>query len=186
MIDHEQAPDHRIVVGVDNSAGSAEALRWALAHARQTGGSVVAVTAWQAPPTYASGRTPTGLSDDAGIVRQAERALTETVAQVLGGEDDPVAVTTRVIEGPGAQVLLAAGKGAELLVLGSRGHGVFAGMLLGSVSRHCVQHATCPTVVIPEQASPVTAESLSQFTQSLAMPLRQRDPMTAIRDQFAR
>jgi nucleotide-binding universal stress UspA family protein len=151
MIVQEQTPEHRIVVGVDNSAGSAEALRWALAHARLTGGSVEAVTAWQVPPmyAYAYGWTPTGI-DDAGIIRYAEKTLTETVAQVLGGDDRPVAITTRVVEGPAAQVLLAAGKGAELLVLGSRGHGAFAGMLLGSVSQHCVQHAACPTVVIPE------------------------------------
>ena len=151
MIAQEQAQDRRIVVGVDNSAGSAHALRWALAYARQTGGSVEAVTAWQVPAmyAYAYGWTPTGI-DNAGIIRYAEKSLTETVTQVLGAEDNPVAVTTRVIDGPAAQVLLTAGKGAELLVLGSRGHGAFAGMLLGSVSQHCVQHAACPTVVIPE------------------------------------
>ncbi|MET0415328.1 MAG: universal stress protein, partial [Actinoplanes sp.] len=93
---------------------------------------------------------PTGI-DDAGIIRYAEKSLNETVAQVLSAEDNPVAITTRVIDGPAAPVLLAAGKGAELLVLGSRGHGAFAGMLLGSVSQHCVQHAPCPTVVIPNR-----------------------------------
>ncbi|MEU4624797.1 universal stress protein [Actinoplanes sp. NPDC023801] len=151
MIDQELEQDHRIVVGIDNSAGSAEALRWALAHARLTGGSVEAVTAWQVPPAYAYtyGWTPTGI-DDAGIVRYAEKTLAETVAQVQGEDDHPIPVTTRVMEGPAAQVLLDAGKGAELMVLGSRGHGAFSGMLLGSVSQHCVQHATCPTVVIPK------------------------------------
>jgi nucleotide-binding universal stress UspA family protein len=151
MIDQESVQDRRIVVGVDNSAGSAEALRWALAHARLTGGSVDAVTAWQVPPmyAYAYGWTPTGI-DDAGIIRYAEKTLAETVAQAQGEDDHPVPVTTRVMEGPAAQVLLDAGKGAELMVLGSRGHGAFAGMLLGSVSQHCVQHATCPTVVIPK------------------------------------
>jgi nucleotide-binding universal stress UspA family protein len=151
MIDQDPTPDHRIVVGVDSSAGSAEALRWALAHARLTGASVEAVTAWQVPPihVYAAGWRPTGIDDD-GIIRYAEKALAETVAQVQGEDDHPVPVTTRVTEGPAAQVLLEAGKGAELMVLGSRGHGAFSGMLLGSVSQHCVQHATCPTVVIPE------------------------------------
>ena len=152
MLEQHQTQDHRIVVGIDNSAASAEALRWALAHARLTGGSVEAVAAWQMPLMYASayGWTPPGIHDDEGIARYAEKALAETVAQVMDGEDNPVGVTIRVLEGPAAQVLLAAGKGAELLVLGSRGHGAFAGMLLGSVSQHCVQHATCPTVVIPE------------------------------------
>jgi nucleotide-binding universal stress UspA family protein len=72
------------------------------------------------------------------------------VAQAQSEDDHPVLVSTRVMEGPAAQVLLDAGRGAELMVLGSRGHGAFAGMLLGSVSQHCVQHATCPTVVIPK------------------------------------
>ncbi|WIM97320.1 universal stress protein [Actinoplanes oblitus] len=155
MIRQEQVPDHRIVVGVDNSEGAAEALRWALAHARLTGATVEAVTAWQVPPmyAYAYGWTPTGI-DDAGIIRYAEKTLTEIVEQAQAGDDQPVAVTTRVTEGPTARVLLAAGKGADLLVLGSRGNGAFAGMLLGSVSQHCVQHATCPTVVVPEQTGP--------------------------------
>ncbi|MEV8510482.1 universal stress protein [Actinoplanes sp. NPDC051475] len=151
MINQEQVHDHRIVVGVDNSAGSREALRWALAHARLTGATVEAVTVWQVPPmyAYAYGWLPTGIND-ADIIRYAEKALAETVAQVHGGDNYSVQVTTRVVEGPAAQVLLAAAKGAELIVLGSRGHGAFAGMLLGSVSQHCVQHATCPTVIIPE------------------------------------
>ncbi|MEV4280057.1 universal stress protein [Actinoplanes xinjiangensis] len=151
MNEQEQASDHRIVVGVDNSAGSVEALRWALAHARLTGYTVEAITAWQVPPTYvhAAGWRPTGI-DDAGIIGYAEKTLAEAVAQVQGEDDHPVPVTTHVLQGPAAQVLIEAGKGAELMVLGSRGHGAFSGMLLGSVSRHCVQHAICPTVVIPK------------------------------------
>jgi nucleotide-binding universal stress UspA family protein len=149
MVDQER--EHRIVVGVDNSAASREALRWAFTYARLTGGSVEAVAAWQVPPmyVYAAGWTPTGI-DDAGIARYAEKTLAETVAQVQGEYDHPVSVTTHVRQGPAAQVLLDAGNGAELMVLGSRGHGAFAGMLLGSVSQHCVQHATCPTVIIPK------------------------------------
>jgi nucleotide-binding universal stress UspA family protein len=147
----QQVPDHRVVVGIDNSAGSAEALRWALAYAQLTGATIEAVTAWQVPPmyVYAYGWTPTGI-DNADIIRYAEKTLAETVAQVRDGQDHPAPVTTQVMEGPAAQVLLEAGTGAELMVLGSRGHGAFAGMLLGSVSQHCVQHATCPTVVIPK------------------------------------
>ncbi|SDS71029.1 universal stress protein [Actinoplanes derwentensis] len=151
MVDQKPVQDHRIVVGVDSSAGSVEALRWALAYARLTGGSVEAVAAWQVPPmyVYAAGWTPTGI-DDAGIIRYTEKTLAETVAQAQDQQDSPVPVTTRVVQGPAVQVLVEAGKGAELMVLGSRGHGAFAGMLLGSVSQHCVQHATCPTVVIPK------------------------------------
>jgi nucleotide-binding universal stress UspA family protein len=149
MIEQQEPHDHRIVVGIDNSTSSAEALRWALAYARLTGGTVEAVSAWQAPATYGWTVTET---EAAGLVGHAEKAATETVAHVMGERSQPVVVTTHVTEGPAAQVLLAAGKGAELLVLGSRGHGAFAGMLLGSVSQHCVQHAACPTVIIPERS----------------------------------
>ncbi|KUL41254.1 universal stress protein [Actinoplanes awajinensis] len=150
MIDQERVADRRIVVGVDGSAGSKRALCWALGQARMSGASVEAVAAWQVPPmyAYAYGWAPTGI-DDAGIVTFAEKALAETVAEVLGKEQHPIPVTTRVVEGPAAQVLLAAGNGAQMLVVGSRGHGAFAGMMLGSVSQHCVQHAACPTAVIP-------------------------------------
>lgn len=65
------------------------------------------------------------------------------------GDAAPVPVLTRVLHGHPAQVLLDAAGGTQLLVVGSRGHGAFAGMLLGSVSQHCVQHASCPVVVVP-------------------------------------
>jgi nucleotide-binding universal stress UspA family protein len=58
-------------------------------------------------------------------------------------------IVTRVVQGHPAQVLLDAARGADLLVVGSRGHGTLAGMLLGSVSQHCVQHSPCPVVVVP-------------------------------------
>jgi nucleotide-binding universal stress UspA family protein len=54
----------------------------------------------------------------------------------------------QVIEGPPARVLIDASQNADLLVVGSRGHGAFAGMLIGSVSQHCVHHASCPVVVV--------------------------------------
>ena len=100
-------------------------------------------------------------SADDGIAAMAEKALAETVADVVGTQDKPVEVRPTVAEGPAAQVLLAAAAGAELLVVGSRGHGGFAGMLLGSVSQHCAHHAPCPVVVIPDDDSrtaPVTVK----------------------------
>jgi len=86
------------------------------------------------------------------IAGAAEKILAEAVADVAGPEQESPPVVTRIAEGPPAQVLLNAATGAELLVVGSRGHGTFAGMLLGSVSQHCVQHAPCPVVVIPDEA----------------------------------
>ena len=78
------------------------------------------------------------------------KVLAETVADVVGTQDPPAAVHIAVAEGHAAQVLLTAAAGADLLVVGSRGRGAFAGMLLGSVSRRCAQHAPCAVVVIPD------------------------------------
>jgi nucleotide-binding universal stress UspA family protein len=138
---------HRIVVGVDSSPGSRAALLWALAQARLTGATVEAVTAWQNPIVY-DGWIPAA-PDSYVVAEMAEKVLARTVADAVGTQDRPVDVRTAVAEGPAAQVLLTAAAGAELLVVGSRGHGAFAGMLLGSVSQHCVQHPPCAVVVVP-------------------------------------
>jgi nucleotide-binding universal stress UspA family protein len=147
MIDQTRLEDRRIVVGVDSSRGSKTALRWALGQARMTGATIQAVTAWQNPLVY-DGWVPA--PDSYSIAAVTEKVLAEAVADVVGTQDQPVCVLTAVAEGPAAQVLLAAATGAELLVVGSRGRGAFAGMLLGSVSQHCVQHAPCAVVVIPD------------------------------------
>jgi nucleotide-binding universal stress UspA family protein len=151
---HEQ--DRRIVVGVDSSHGSQSALRWALAQARRTGSTVEAVAAWQDPVMYGYSYGWVAMpSEDLGAI--TEKVLAETVADVVGTQGQPVEVRTTVAQGPAAQVLVTAASGAELLVVGSRGHGAFAGMLLGSVSQHCVQHSPCAVVVVPDDdVSPAT------------------------------
>ncbi|MFD5466526.1 universal stress protein [Kitasatospora sp. NPDC127059] len=135
----------RIVVGVDGSGSSRAALRWALRQAALVGATVEAVTTWEYPVYYGLGM-PMLDGDFAGF---AGKALAEAVAEEAG-RDCPVEVQERVARGNAAQVLLMAAEGAELLVLGSRGHGGFTGALLGSVTQHCVQHASCPVVVIRE------------------------------------
>jgi len=139
--------DHRtprIVVGVDGSPSSKAALRWAVRQAERTGAVVEAVTAWWYPTGY--GMAPT--SDWAvDLERTAEKTLVEALAEVSGVAPD-VVVSPRVAEGHPADVLLRAARGADLLVVGSRGHGGFAAALLGSVSQHCTQHAPCPVLVI--------------------------------------
>lgn len=154
MIDQTHAEDRRIVVGVDSSHGSKAALGWALNQARLTGAAVEAVAAWQQPPTYeySYGAIPFPSSDDS-IAAITEKVLAETVADVVATGDQPVDVRIKVARGPAAQVLLEAAVGAELLVVGSRGHGAFAGMLLGSVSQHCTHHAPCPVIVVPNDDS---------------------------------
>jgi nucleotide-binding universal stress UspA family protein len=157
MTGQEAPKDRYIVVGVDSSHGSKSALGWALAQARLTGMAVEAVAAWQQPATYAYpyGAIPFPSPGD-DIAATAEKILTETVAEAVGKGGRPVDVRVKVAHGPAAQVLLAAAAGAELLVVGSRGHGAFAGMLLGSVSQHCTHHSPCPVTVVPDDDKPRT------------------------------
>ncbi len=133
-----------IVVGVDGSDPSKRALRWAANQAKLTGATLKAVTSWEYPPTL--GWAPPYPSDfDPN--EDARKALQETIDAVLGPEAAVVA-QVEVTEGHPAFVLTEAARGAELLVVGSRGHGAFAGMLLGSVSEYCAAHAPCPVVVV--------------------------------------
>jgi len=134
---------NRIVVGVDGSAPSRRALAWAAHEARLRGDSLVAVIAWHVPAQLGYPAVPTFAFDFEGAARQE---LAEVLEQELG-EDAP-AVLPRVEHGPAAAVLIDASRGADLLVVGSRGHGEFSGMLLGSVSQHCTAHAHCPVVVV--------------------------------------
>jgi nucleotide-binding universal stress UspA family protein len=136
----------RIVAGVDGSPSAHSALRWAIRQAELTGGSVDAVIAWEYPASYSGyGMAAVGVSDF-GLAGWAEKALAEEVAAAAGGST--VDVRMQVTEGSPARVLLNASDGADLLVVGSRGHGGFAEALLGSVGQHCVHHARCPVVVI--------------------------------------
>ena len=138
-------PRH-VVVGVDGSDESTGALRWALAEARLTPSQVVAVAAWHWPAS-AVGIIPLTDVDLAAGARDAAQTAVDSVVQE---GDAPVEV--RVREGLPAPVLLEAARSADLLVVGSRGHGAFSGLLLGSVSQHCVSHATCPVVVVRSSA----------------------------------
>ena len=133
-----------IVVGVDGSDCSKDALRWAARQAELTGATVDAIMAWRFPAFY--GWAPAD-SEDLDFRRFAVQALADAVDEVFGG-DHPDWLRTRVAEGHAAQVLVEASAGAELLVVGSRGHGGFTGLLLGSVSTYCVHHARCPVTVI--------------------------------------
>ncbi len=138
--------DEFIVVGVDGSEASKDALRWAARQARLTGAELRAVCAWQMPTGY--GWIPDISEFD--FAAEARSGLDGTVADALGA-DPGVKVTTDVRQGHPATVLIEASQGAALLVVGSRGHGAFAGMLLGSVSQHCAQHASCPVLIMRHQ-----------------------------------
>ena len=135
----------RIVVGVDGSESSRDALRWAKTQADLTGAELVVVTAWSFPiaayPTLV-GYVPMGDAFDLEV--QSRSALESVVKETLGD----VPVTYEVIEGHPANVLVDAAQDAQLVVVGSRGHGGFVGSLIGSISQHVVAHAPCPVVVV--------------------------------------
>jgi len=133
----------RIVVGVDGFEPSRAALRWAIHQAKLTGAVVDAVTAWHIPA--GSGLVPPAdmpdYQDDARIV------LTEAITEMCS-IDPEVEVRPYVVEGRAGPVLVDAAEGAELLVVGCRGHSGFAEALLGSVGQFCVHHAPCPVVIM--------------------------------------
>ncbi len=74
--------------------------------------------------------------------------MAETMLDKVAADHPEVTIDLTVEEGHPAPVLVTASKGASLLVVGSRGHGEFAGMLIGSVSEHCVTNAHCPVLVL--------------------------------------
>jgi nucleotide-binding universal stress UspA family protein len=138
-----------IVVGVDHSPGARAALRFALEEARLRQATLRVVHAWQfgyiGAPGF-EGALPAVGGELEDFRRAAEAALDETLRDV-GADTDGVAIERRD-QGTAAAVLVEESRGAELLVVGSRGHGGFAQLLLGSVSQQCAQHAFCPVVIV--------------------------------------
>jgi len=137
----------RIVVGVDGSDSSKQALRWGVHYAELTGGTVTAVKAWDFPPMHGARWLPPSSSDAAALENRSRKAVADAVAEVVGARS-PVKIESEVVYGSPAGVLLDAAQGAALLVVGSRGLGGVSGLLLGSVAQHCTQRATCPVLVI--------------------------------------
>ena len=141
----------RIVVGVDGSEGSVAALRWAVAEAALRGAVVEAVSAFHVPYVGAASVMPLML--DPEEFREAADAVLRKVVDHVDATDLAEPVHRLVLEGPASTVLVEAGRRASLLVVGARGHGGLAGMLLGSVSRQVTEHATVPVVVVPKERS---------------------------------
>lgn len=146
-MDGTQERQERIVVGVDGSAPSIKALEWAIEQARRTGAKVEAVQAWEVPTMYGTGMMvlPGGEEFD----KSARQSLETAVNHALAGKLD-VTVEHHTVGGHPAKTLIDMAEGADLLVVGSRGHGGFVGSLIGSVSHYCVNHAGCPVVVVRE------------------------------------
>lgn len=142
----DNARGGRIVVGVDGSEPSKQALRWAAFIASTTGASIDAVASWRLN-AFAAG--------PALIERPVEWDRTKEITQMLAAtltdvfaDNPPTELNSIVQEGVAAKVLIEASEGARMLLVGSRGHGGFVGLMLGSVSTACAAHASCPVMVI--------------------------------------
>jgi nucleotide-binding universal stress UspA family protein len=138
-----------IIVGVDGSHGAHRALEWAMQEAAARHAPLTVITVHQAA---ASGWivAPSFLPDELTMehARQAaEEAVAKAAAQL--GEPQPVPVTVRAVTGFPAKELIEASRDADLLVVGSRGGGGFARLMLGSVSDQMMHHAHCPVVIMP-------------------------------------
>ncbi|MET3720358.1 MULTISPECIES: universal stress protein [unclassified Arthrobacter] len=145
--------DGGIVVGVDGSPGSLAALEWGLAEAKLRGVTTLAVFAWQPPEFYPAQNAWTPRIGPSG--ETAKQLADEATAEITRiGEDAAgrhgVKIRCEAVEGHPAEALIRTGQDAAMLVVGSRGHGGFAGVLLGSVSQHVVAHARCPVVIVPD------------------------------------
>ncbi len=146
----------RIVVGVDGSDQSRLALARAVEEARLRDGVVEAVYAWS-PPIYWGGL-------EYGVSQLPTRTEVEDAAryrldEVLASLPPDVPVEALVVEGPAARVLVDISRGAELLVVGSRGRGGFAGLVLGSTSHGVVGHAHCPVLVVTAEDEQVETKA---------------------------
>ena len=147
-----------VVVGVDGSTGAGHALRWALNEARLRKAPLRAVHAWtfgyyggpieDYPYWGASLGAYTALGLDLKDVQRAAEELLERALADAGADASDTTIDRQVIQGAAAEVLVGAVTTDDLLVVGSRGHGGFTDLLLGSVSQQCVHHAPCPVVVV--------------------------------------
>ncbi|WP_017591518.1 universal stress protein [Nocardiopsis potens] len=146
----------RIVVGLDGSEQSVGALRFAMAEAARLGAAVTAVRAWRLVPRLDP------MPSDGAAVAEAHNAMSQkvsedmrrTVEEARTGETADVDVEVETVEGQPAHTLITAGGGADMLVVGSRGRGGFAGLLLGSVSQTVLHHSEVPVVVVRSAGGP--------------------------------
>jgi nucleotide-binding universal stress UspA family protein len=136
-----------IVVGVDGSPGSRAALTWAAGEAAEHGADLVVVNAWEhtlLPPAGSVSVSERFVPDPS---QRTADDLLKVIKEELG-EEPSVLVQPRVKQGRPAKVLIDESADADLLVVGQRGHGGFAGLVLGSVSHHVVSYAQCPVTVV--------------------------------------
>jgi nucleotide-binding universal stress UspA family protein len=140
---------HLIVVGVDGSEGGRRALEWAIREADARGSAVQAVTAWSWDGLEFG---PVAAVGPAEAEESATRLLDDEIRALVARHGSHLPLAAEVVEASPADALTAAGRNADLLVLGSHGHSRIRHTVLGSVSEACIRKATCPVVVIPAPA----------------------------------
>lgn len=139
-----------IVVGFDGSDASRAALAWAVDEAKLRNATLRVVHAWTLTPLASPSFGP-GAFPSATDIEALESASRDTLAAAVDGvtaAEPGLPVEQSLVRGGAAQALLAESEHADLLVVGSRGHGGFAELLLGSVSHQCASHASCPVVIV--------------------------------------
>lgn len=139
----------RIVVGVDGSENSIIALRWAVEEARLHDAELTVVIAWQYPYTGDIGMAHIPPINAPALEESARKAIEDHLAEVVPSAADRERIERVFVYDTPSHALIEESKGADLLVVGTRGRGGFRGLLLGSVSQQCLNHATCPVAVIP-------------------------------------
>lgn len=139
-LEHSGQPQPHFVVGVDGSPQSAGAVDFAFEEAALRGAALRALYVWH-PPRL-------GVLDEDAAVRECHRLLSETVTACADAHPE-VELHHEVVRGHPVQVLTEASEDTFGLVVGTRGHGGFAGMLLGSVSQGVLHHAHCPVITVP-------------------------------------
>jgi nucleotide-binding universal stress UspA family protein len=150
--DRESKQRAAVVVGVDGSAGSSEALQWAIAEARLRQVPLRAIHAWTyaeplIPPLIGYPYSAEDVESAIDERRQAAEGLLEQATEALA-EAREIEIERVIGEGSAARVLIDAVGEDDLLVVGTRGHGGFSSLLLGSVSEQCAEHASCPVVIV--------------------------------------
>jgi nucleotide-binding universal stress UspA family protein len=163
MQNNESTRVSAVVVGVDGSPGARAALRWAIREARLRSSPVRSVHAWTFgyiggsvegyPYWGGSIGSYTSLGVDLNDLHRAAEGLLERALADVEDESEGIQIERQVVQGPAAEVLVKAASPYDLLVVGSRGHGGFTGLMLGSVSQQCIHHAHCPVVVVHSSVS---------------------------------
>ena len=142
-----------IIVGIDGSAHSVRALEWAIKEGALQHAAVTVITVNSVPASPWSGN-PVILAQDPAVLEKMQQAAEEMAVKVTSqlGEAQPASVTVRAINGFPSKELINASRDADLLVVGSRGAGGFARLMIGSTSDQVVHHAHCPVVVVRSEA----------------------------------